>query len=62
MGYIRQVKVRFIADDRVVGGILLTNGTLICGCCGGIVEDSDDYEIVEEYKNWVNISESIIGE
>ena len=64
MDFAKQVKVHFVDDDDdcFVGGILLPNGILICGNCGGLIEDSDDYEIVEEYKTWVDVSEFVIGE
>lgn len=61
MGIAKQVKVHFVDDDDCcfVNGILLPNGNLICGMCGEIIEDSESYEIVREYKTWVDINEFI---
>ena len=60
---IKQVKFidRNEEEDNVYGGILLEDGSIICGCCGGIFE-ADDAEIIEEYDTWVDLSEVILGE
>lgn len=61
MGIAKQVKVHFIddPDDYFVNGFLLPNGNLICGVCGEIIEDSESYELVKVYKNWVDLNEFI---
>ena len=48
------------------GGILLDNGLVICGCCGGEIPKEDQTEekgfvLLETYKSWVDISDAIIG-
>lgn len=49
-------------DDKMLGGILLDDGSIICGCCGSLIEkDNPDFEIVEEFKTWADISEAIMG-
>ena len=55
-------QIRFYVSDSDFehGGILLDNGDVICGCCGGLIEDGD-YVILEEYENWINLDEEIIG-
>ena len=61
----KQVKFKDVCNDSIHGGILVINGNdkyIICGCCGGVIEVDEDVEIIEEYNNWVDISDSIIGE
>ena len=44
-------------------GILLNDGNVICGCCGGLFEYEDKgitWDIVKEYDDWVSFSEEII--
>ena len=61
----KQVRFRCEGDNTFFGGILVDDCKeapfIICGCCGGIIEMDDILEI-QEYKNWVNISDEIIGE
>lgn len=64
----RQVKF-MDSDGAIYGGILLEDGSIICGCCGGVfpsddigkIEEGAEAEIVEAYDYWVNISDTIIG-
>lgn len=57
----RQIKFKDF-DGVVLGGILdEEHNIIICGCCGGTFE-LDEVEIIEYYKDWVNISYEIIGE
>ncbi len=62
----KQVRFRDKENDEILGGILCEDGVcdyIICGCCGGIVEaDDPDIEILEVYKTWCDISESITGD
>ena len=55
-------------DGKIRGGIghyvLYEDGVeemdyVICGCCGSVIE-SGDVDIVEEYGDWVDISDEII--
>lgn len=64
-----QIKFRDIENDVIHGGILLDNGDCVCGCCGGLQEESDEkshagedatWEIIEEYNDWVDLDEIII--
>ena len=56
----KQVKFHEIGEDIEIGGILLNNGNIICGCCGGLFEP-EDVEIIREYENWIDLSEEIKG-
>ena len=50
------------------GGILMDNGDIICGCCGGIIPadeiggEDDDHKILKVYDFWVNLDEEICGD
>ena len=55
-----QVKFHEIGRDREIGGILLDDGKIICGCCGGLFEPKD-VEIIRKYAYWVDLSEEIKG-
>lgn len=62
----KQVKFLDKNSQEVLGGILIDDETLICGCCGGVF-DRDEWEdsgieILKEYNNWANISNEIIEE
>ena len=54
-----------MGGDNVIGGIMLDNGDVICGCCGSIFpvdEKGQTWELVEDYGDcWVDISAEIIG-
>jgi len=59
-------QIKFRDEDDVFGGILTDEGNIICGCCGGVIPsdeiDGRSIEIVKIYKDWINISQEIIGE
>ena len=61
----KQVKFKEIGGSNEIGGIMLDNGDVVCGCCGGIFpidEKGKTWELVEDYKDfWVDISAEIIG-
>lgn len=60
----KQARFRLKGENDFYGGILVKNNNsfyVICGCCGEVME-MDDIAEIEEYKNWVNISNEIIGE
>lgn len=62
----KQVKFLDKNSQEILGGILINDETLICGCCGGVF-DKDEWEdigieILKEYNNWANISNEIIEE
>lgn len=55
-------QIKFIDEEgSVLGGILIDDEYIVCGCCGGILEVKE-VEIIKYYNDWVNISEEIIGE
>lgn len=41
-------------------GIALDDGSVICGCCGGLIKPKD-YTLIKEYEYWVNLEGEIIG-
>lgn len=60
----KQIRFRCIGEDNYNGGILVDDGkevVIICGCCGGIIEN-EDIEDFCPYDEWVNISNEIMGE
>ena len=60
----KQVRFRGIGEESFQGGIMVDDGSsiyVICGCCGGIYE-MDDIEEINEFENWINISDEIIGD
>ena len=57
----KQVKFHEIGKDIEIGGILLDDGNIVCGCCGSLFEPGD-VEIIREYAYWVDLSEEIKGD
>ncbi len=57
-------QVRFFdKEDGVIHAGILYNDKIICGCCGGVFDaDSEDFEILEKYEDWVDLTETIIGD
>ena len=61
----KQCKIFDVDNGEYHGGILLDDGSVICGCCGGILpadERDETWHLEEIYKTWIDISEAIIGE
>lgn len=59
---IKQIKFKDLENNVILGGILVDNEYIICGCCGGKIDlDDDQYDIVEIYPNWVDLTDEIIG-
>ena len=64
-----QVKFWDVDGDHYIGGIAYRN-EIICGCCGGIFDITEIYELAPDtledpiviYDNWVDISNEICGE
>lgn len=61
----KQVKFFDSENQAIHGGILINDETLICGCCGGVF-NKDEWDdlgitIMEEYANWMNLDEEIVG-
>lgn len=66
----KQVRLYDKDNDVYLGGILLPDGNIICGCCGAIMTP-DEYDetdedalfiIVDVYEHWIDISDAIIGD
>lgn len=61
----KQIKFKDIENDAICGGILLDDGNVVCGCCGGIFEASEQgetWQMIREYSNWINLTEEICGD
>lgn len=60
----KQVKfIELEEPNDFLGGILLDNGDVICGCCGGLFKNDDrgkTWDIVKEFDCWVSFSDEII--
>ena len=61
----KQIKFKELCEGNEIGGIMLDNGDVVCGCCGSIFpmyEKGKTWELVEDYGDcWVDISAEIIG-
>lgn len=57
----QQIKFRFIDEGRAFGGILVDDKFVICGCCGTVV-DIKGVVILQTYNDWMDLSESIMGD
>ena len=55
-----QLKFHGIGKNTEIGGILLDDGNIVCGCCGSLFKP-EDVEIIREYAYWVDLSEEIKG-
>lgn len=61
----KQVKFLDIENNCIHGGIMLDNGDVICGCCGGIQpadELNETWKIIKDYGYWVDLDHEIIGD
>ena len=61
----KQVKFLDKESGCVLGGILIDNTKLICGCCGSVfdlTEEDCDVELIEIYDWWVDLTETIVGD
>ena len=63
-----QVKFWDVDGDHYIGGIAYRN-EIICGCCGGIFDITEIYELAPDtlkedlvVYDWVDISNEICGE
>ena len=57
----KQIKFHEIGENIEIGGILLDDGNIVCGCCGSLFEP-EDVEIIKEYESWIDLSEEIKGD
>lgn len=44
---IKQIKFRDIESNEIHGGLLLEDGSVLCGCCGSLIE-ADEVGIDDE--------------
>jgi len=60
------VQVKFntknIDEDTWLGGIMVDDTEIICGCCGGTFEVDDIGKENIAVLSWVNISDAILGD
>lgn len=54
-------QIIFRDEGELFGGILIDDKYIICGCCGGVIDDLTEIEIVEYCEDWLDISETIKG-
>lgn len=47
-------------DGEILGGIMVDDKYIICGCCGGVFE-VDEVTIIKSLA-WINISDAILGD
>lgn len=62
---VKQIKFKDIENDVIHGGILLDDGNVVCGCCGGIHEKDEQgvtWQLIKEYDSWVNLDGDILGD
>ena len=61
---IKQVKFKELDNDNELGGIMLENGDVICGCCGSIFpadEKGETWELIEDHGDfWVDLTAEIL--
>lgn len=65
----KQVKFIDLENNEIHGGILLDNGDVVCGCCGGLIEGDEigtgadcTHRILKIFYDWENIDEAICGD
>lgn len=61
----KQIKFGDLENKTTHGGILMDDGNVICGCCGGVYEADEmgtTWEIIKVYKTWIDLTEEIIGD
>lgn len=59
----KQIKFVDLENNSTHGGILLDDGNVICGCCGGMFEKDEEgetWKLLELYKTWMSLDEVII--
>ena len=61
----KQIKFLDIENAVEHGGILLDDGNVICGCCGGIFEADEEgitWKLVHAYDTWIDLTSEICGD
>lgn len=52
----------FVDDFKNVhSGILMDDGNMLCGCCGGTIE-AEDFRLLKVYDYWVSLDEVEIAD
>ena len=58
----KQVKFLDLENNAEMGGIELDSGDIICCCCGGLFEKSEEgilWKKLNEYRIWADLSPKI---
>ena len=61
----KQIKFIDLENQKIHGGIEMDDGNVICGCCGGLQEKTEDgvtRKKLETYSNWIDLTEEICGD
>ena len=61
----KQIKFKDLENNVIHGGILLDDGNVICGCCGGLlegIEEGETWKALEVFDTWENLDEAICGD
>ena len=61
----KQCKIYDIDNELYHGGILLEDGSVICGCCGSLLpadEINDTWRLEKIYDFWVDLTDVITEE
>lgn len=61
----KQIKFYDKEDELSHGGILLDNGDVICGCCGGLFKKDEEgtaWKLEKIYDFWVDLTAEICGD
>lgn len=56
------IKFKDLDNFETHGGILLDNGDVVCGCCGGLLTADEEYDTWEpiEVIDWESIDDIIM--
>lgn len=61
----KQIMFVDLENKTTHGGILLTNGNVVCGCCGCIFEADEEgvtWETLHVFDTWVGLDDEICGD
>lgn len=64
MDNVKQIRFYDTENETELGGFLVDNKYIICGCCGTVLGEKgdEDYPILEIYPEWADLSDYIIGD
>ena len=62
----KQIKFKDKENNEIHGGIMMNDGSILCGCCGGLITadevgENGTHEIIEVFNTWVNLDDEILG-